>query len=511
MNILEWISIGKVSAERDDLLSKYFYDAGVLKNVINSPSSFLVLGRKGAGKTAVFKYLSENKTEFIENNDILISLSFEDYNWNIHTLLKDKSKAESLAYKQSWKFVMYIECIKAYYNWFENSNISTPKKIKSANKLLEKLFDSPIPSIGKIVGKKLLSLSKLRLPKGGLDLDEGNFDSVTLEGGEVSFDDINKDSSLQSHLSNNIDNVIIQLEDAISDLPLKSPNIFICFDRVDESWDEVSFSASKPVITGLIASSDSISASFNGKLRPIVFLREDIFEVLEINDSNKLREDSGELLHWNKTSLTNLIIRRINYFADLKNVDKIPDIDSLFDKKEMRQRTRPTNYLLKRTMMRPRDFIAYMGKIIKSMKDKTDDPFADEIVVFEKLEAKSIYDAEPIYSEWLLQEILDEWKVQKPIIIDLFNSLRNNGYTNFNKEELFEQLKKVSKNTSVEDINQLIRFLFENSIVGFKLGASKEWRFKCFYPSQGFVESSEYRVHEGLVRALNLRESRDKE
>jgi hypothetical protein len=42
MNILEWISVGKVSAERDDLLSKYFYDNGVLKTVIDSRSSFLV-------------------------------------------------------------------------------------------------------------------------------------------------------------------------------------------------------------------------------------------------------------------------------------------------------------------------------------------------------------------------------------------------------------------------------------------------------------------------------------
>lgn len=42
MNILDWINVGKVSAERDDLLSKYFFDNGVLQSVIDSPSSFLV-------------------------------------------------------------------------------------------------------------------------------------------------------------------------------------------------------------------------------------------------------------------------------------------------------------------------------------------------------------------------------------------------------------------------------------------------------------------------------------
>ena len=50
MSILDWIDFGKVSAERDDNLSSYFYDNGVLGNIINSESGFLVLGRKGAGK-----------------------------------------------------------------------------------------------------------------------------------------------------------------------------------------------------------------------------------------------------------------------------------------------------------------------------------------------------------------------------------------------------------------------------------------------------------------------------
>ncbi|APA65859.1 P-loop ATPase, Sll1717 family [Maribacter sp. 1_2014MBL_MicDiv] len=510
MNILDWIDIGKVSAERDDLLSKYFYDAGVLNSVIQNSDSFLVLGRKGAGKTAVFKYLSENKAEFIPDEDILISLSFEDYNWNIHSLLVDPGKAESLAFKQSWKFVILVECIKAYHKWYEDSNITIPKKLSSTKKLLEKLFDSPIPSIGKIIGKKLLSLSKFSLPKAGLDLENGNFDSAELGGGEVSFEDVKNDDNLQGILTNNIENVITILEDSLFNLDSSCPIIYLCFDRVDESWDEVSYTASKPVITGLISASDTISSQYKNKIRPVVFLREDIFEVLEINDSNKLREDCGELLHWNRTSLNNLILRRLNFYASSKDVNSITDIDGLFDKKEMRQRTRPTNYILKRTMMRPRDFIAYMGKIIRVMKDKQNDPFSDEINEFENLEISAIYDAEPSYSDWLRQEILDEWKVQNPIIKDLFNSLRNNGFTNFTAEELQEQMKSQHPTIRIEQVNDYLRFLFDNSIVGFKLGASKEWRFKCFYPSQGFVVSDEYRVHEGLVRSLNLKETREK-
>jgi hypothetical protein len=493
------------------MLSEYFFDNGVLKGVIDSPSSFLILGRKGAGKTAVFKYLSDCKEKFIEKNDILIPLSFEDYNWNVHALLVDENKAQSLAYKQSWRFVILIECVKAFREWFLAKDQEVPKKLEKANKLLEKIFESPVPSISQLVGRKLLSLSGISLPKGGLDLEDGDLDSINVSGGDISFDDVKKDKTLQQHLSENIENLIRYLDEVLTEIIPGCPKIYICFDRVDEAWDDVSYDSSKRVIAGLVSASDSITAQYKGAIRPIVFLREDIFDVLSINDANKLREDCGALLHWGKSSLSDLMIRRINFYAELGKAELIDDIDSMFDKKEMRQRAKPFNYLLKRTMMRPRDLISIMGRIIQTMKEKAEDPFAEERMTFEKLEAESIYSAEPGYSDWLKQEILDEWSVQKPIITDLFSAIQNNSSTNFTNEDLARELENLNIEANKSEVLSHIRFLFDNSIVGFKLGESNEWRFKCFYPAQGFLDSSEYRVHEGLARALNLRENRDRE
>ncbi|HTB52288.1 MAG TPA: hypothetical protein VK718_05885 [Ferruginibacter sp.] len=509
MNILDWINVGKVSAERDDLLIKYFYDNGVLKGIIDSPSSFLILGRKGAGKTAVFKYLTENREDFITKNDILIPLSFEDYNWNIHSLLVNSDKAESLAYKQSWKFVIIIESVKAIRIWYQQNNKPVPTEIEKANKLLEKLFDSPIPSIYQIIGKKLLSLSSFKLPKAGLDLENGTFDSFDVGGGEISFDQVKSSQSLQQVLSENIENLIDSLEKSLDTLKDSNLRVFICFDRVDEAWDEVSYISSKRVIAGLISACDSLTTQYKGLIRPVVFLREDIFEVLSINDANKLREDCGQLLHWNKTTIQKMILARVNYFAKVKSVASSSELEAIFDKKEMRQRAKPLNYILKRTMMRPRDLISFLGRILDAMREKMNDPFSEEKVIFDVIESESIYSAEPGYSEWLKQEILDEWSVQNPAIVDLLNSIQNNSSTNFSFEELEGELKKVKPNITSTEVLDNLRFLFDNSIIGFKIGESKEWRFKCFYPSQGFISSSEYRIHEGLVRALNLKENRD--
>lgn len=508
MNILDWIDFGKVSAERDDLLSSYFFDNGVLKSVTNSPTSFLVLGRKGAGKTAVFRYLTENPREFLDPDDLLIALSFEDYNWNIHALLTNENKAESMLYKQSWRFIVLIECLKAVSGWYAKKGIAAPKKIAAATKLLEKLFDSPVPSIYQIVGRKLLNLSGLKLPKAGLDLEEGGLDAVSVEGGEVTFEEVKKDQSLRQHLSENIENLIEYLDRALSETSGQWPTTFICFDRVDEAWDEVSYEASRKVIAGLVAACDAINAQYKGRLRPIVFLREDIFDTLSLNDANKLRADCGALLHWNKDNIASLILRRVNYYAKQSSQPVATSLDALFDKTEMRQGARPSRYLLRRTMMRPRDLISLLNLTVATMRDKAEDPFVDEPPTFEKLECESIYNAEPSYSEWLKQEVLEEWKVQRPSIVNLLNALQNHGSTNFTSAALAKELEKLGVKTTSADTLDHLRFLFENSVIGFRLGSSNEWRFKCFYPSQGFVEADEYRVHDGLVRALNLTEAR---
>ncbi|WP_133622990.1 P-loop ATPase, Sll1717 family [Erwinia sp. LJJL01] len=509
-DILSWIEVGKLSAERDDRLSEYFFDNGVLSSVINSPSSFLVLGRKGAGKTALFRHLTTNPSLFLKQDEILVPLSFEDYNWSVHSLLKNELAAESLSYKQSWRFVILIEVIKAYFRHLKEKNINIPKELSKAQEVINKIFNEPLPSISNIIGKKLLSLGKISLPKAGVGFNDDGFESLDLDGGEISFETIKNDEDLKEKLRTNIDYFITYFETVIQSISPMKAKIFICFDRIDEAWDNISVEVSRKVIAGLVTAADSMTPKYKGFIRPIIFLREDIFEVLSINDSNKLREDCGALLHWDKESLVKLLLKRINYYAQQKGIPLINNIDIIFNKDEMRQRLKPINYIIKRSMMRPRDLISLMDKTIRSMKDAKNDPFEESIETSDKLDVDFIYQAEPKYSEWLRQEIIDEWSVQRPEIISLLAAIQNNSLTNFTKERIITEMKKIDDNYNEEKINSQLRFLFEISLIGFKIGQSTIWKYKSFYPAQGFIDSDEYKIHDGLTRALNLKEPRDK-
>jgi hypothetical protein len=54
----------------------------------------------------------------------------------------------------------------------------------------------------------------------------------------------------------------------------------------------------------LIQAAEYYTQKFTGRLRPIVFLREDIFDSIDaINDKNKLKMDCSRTLMWDEETL----------------------------------------------------------------------------------------------------------------------------------------------------------------------------------------------------------------
>lgn len=504
--LIDWIGFGQVSAERDQNLSKYFFENGVLEATCGDPNQFLILGRKGAGKTAVFQHFKNNSPKYIHGSDQIVSLSLNDYSWDIHSLLASEGKAVSLSYTQSWKYIIYLTGIRTL-----NANGINTKPIKKCTKIIEKIYSSPTPSLSEVIGSKLLQLAKFKMPSGSLDLEGEALDAIEMSGGEIEFHQVQSDNSLQSSLNNTIERLSTIFEQALIDTCSQNQRLFVTFDRVDEAWDAESFGSSQKIIAGLVNAAENIQAKFQGTVRPIIFLREDIFNSIEINDKNKLRTDCGKLLAWSKNGLERMILERVNFFAHNNKVAKFDAVADLFDKEQMRQQRKPFDYIMLRSMMRPRDFISFFDKIKSEMIERRDNPFDPEEINEEKLECKSIYNSETLYSEWLIEEISDEWRVQYPLIVDILEAIRNNGSTNLNKDSLFSALSNVRSDIKSDEIGQILRFLFDNSIIGIRIGQSTQWRYKCFFPSQGFVETDFYKVHDGLHKGLNLTEARSKQ
>ncbi|MEI4263606.1 P-loop ATPase, Sll1717 family [Roseovarius sp. D0-M9] len=501
--MIDWIDFGKVSAERDENLSEYFFENGVLQEVVKNRFNFLVLGRKGAGKTAVFQHLSENPEKYLAIDDRLESLSLQDYSWDIHSLLAADGKASSIAYIQSWKYIIYLLAVSK----LAESSKAT-KNLKLASKIIKRVYGSPAPSLGELVGQKIFQLTRLKFPSGSLGLDDATLENISLEGGEISFSEMKSDPKLQSSLNQSIERLTAIFEAALLDYLSVDMRFFVAFDRIDEAWDATSYEESQLIISGLIGACEYINLKFKGSLRPIVFLREDIFETIDLNDKNKLKTDCGELLAWSKSGLIRLILERVNFFARVSSQAEVSKVDELFDRDQMRQQRAPFDHIMLRTMVRPRDFIRFLNLVKQDMLERRDNVFEEEEVNSDRLECQAVYNVEAKYSEWLVDELKDEWRAQFPAIVQLFEAIQSTGATNFTAEDLRSSLLKIGVDCSDVEIKSHLRFLYDNSIIGFRVGKSNQWKFRCFFSSQGFIESDVYKVHDGIHRGLNLTETR---
>ncbi len=155
----------------------------------------------------------------------------QNYSWSVHELLQSPGKAPSLAYIQFWKYVIYLSAIK------ELAKLSDcPKPIKTAHKIINRIYTSPAPSIGELIGSKLIQVTRLKLPTGGFSLDTDNPEGINFEGGEISFADVKDDHSLQARLNVTLERLVDLFEETLSELQAMDTKVFISFDRVDEAF-----------------------------------------------------------------------------------------------------------------------------------------------------------------------------------------------------------------------------------------------------------------------------------
>jgi hypothetical protein len=104
-------SFGASEADTDELLLDCFQDHEAYI-AAKRHKKFLVVGRKGSGKTAIFrKLVSENSS-----NQFCHGHSFSDYPWFHHDRQKKTVVPDSECYRYSWEYVILISLAKLIVN-----------------------------------------------------------------------------------------------------------------------------------------------------------------------------------------------------------------------------------------------------------------------------------------------------------------------------------------------------------------------------------------------------------
>ena len=95
-------TFGDVAAE-DDAVLDYFLATNAVAR-IESDRAFLVLGRKGTGKTAIVRYFTEG-----HGTSLSRPLNLRGYPWNVHSERIDRGASDIEAYVSSWRYLIAVE------------------------------------------------------------------------------------------------------------------------------------------------------------------------------------------------------------------------------------------------------------------------------------------------------------------------------------------------------------------------------------------------------------------
>lgn len=488
-DIKEWLPEFEVSAETDTELQEYFLLTPELDKIINS-KYWLLLGRKGTGKTAIYKYLEKSIPSKVNNYNV-VSLNFKDYPWPAHKLYKESIAGELSAYQKSWRFLFFVKLISRLVEVKEKNSESLSKELRWAKKYIEKIFGNPDPSIMEVLFSKLARIKKLAGP--GFELDE-----TSLNVGEVSFDDVADSKELQNMLRSNAFTLLSYFE-TIFIKNVGDKKFLIILDQLDENWLSGEIDEYSKVLINLINVCRNIGVddTLKKNLKVIPFLRTDIYETLRFNDKNKLYQDSAIVIAWDNDSLDSMFLERVKKYkpADFE-LDLSKKCDCLFEASYVRQGTPPFKYITRRSFFRPRDVIIYFNNIRKKHSPNKTGLYT----------TAELYDAAYEASVSVYNEIIDEWSNQFAEIENLFSVLQTIQVETFTFLEFEHKYKLEFPNASEGDLRRHISFLFDNSIIGQK--KQGRWEYLSSLPNLKMNIEKPFRTHQSLKYRLQLTESR---
>lgn len=392
------VDFGSVAAENDidKGLADYFVNTESYRRV-ESGDKTILLGNRGTGKSAIFKVLATRERD---KGTAVLELSPEDYSYEMmSTVMRPESEgawAKHGAYAAAWKYLLLVSVMK--------EATRKGKKLKSggAAKVYKYLRDH---HAGFQDNPMSLLISYVKRFEG---LKVGKYEAGA------------KARELQRLYG--LEEVTDLLEPLKALLRERPATVFV--DELDRGWD--GSEDAQAFVAGLFQACSWLNG-LSSDLRVYVSLRQELYHSIPAlyEDAQKYR-DVMEIIRWDEASLLELIARRVRYSVDaLSSVDDEYAWKSIFSETLDYRRARSFNYVVDRTLYRPREMILFCGESVGEAIDQ-----GNELVDY-----RDISRAEAIYGRSRIDDIAAEYRFQYPGLGQIFEAFRGRTYT-FGRDEL---------------------------------------------------------------------------
>ena len=488
-------NFGGTDADNDDILLQAFEDHEAYLDII-ALRRHMIIGKKGRGKTAIFKKIITTKA----SDFFAFGHTFSDYPWHYHERQARIGIPDFDKYTHSWKYLILLSAAKIALN----QDQSLPFDTRSMEEMLR--LESFVVDT---YGSRDPDLSQVFTPTKHLKLKPYfELDWRILKAG------ISPEAVPVTELPTIIQEVNAAFERTVLRCLNPENKYYIAFDQLDLGFDRNSPEYANRLIGLLLASRDiNLAAREVGiKLFVVVFLRDDIYDCLHFEDKNKMTENYVSLIEWDtprtQKTLKALMERRFTIVLADK-VDTNIGWNAVFNEdREMPGHQTKYEHMRDRTYLRPRDLIKFSNCALSGYKERAGkDAGADHP---QKLDNVDIHKARIEFSEYFLREIDDEVHKHMPDYGNHLDVLRALGKWQFERKE-FDETFKVQYPAAVLSPADVLEKLYEFSFIGFYRAGGRgfggsEYMFKYREPLTRFdPTSTRYRVHPGLIEVMGLK------
>ncbi|MHA7965016.1 P-loop ATPase, Sll1717 family [Paenibacillus sp. CAU 1782] len=491
MGIIETISdFGAIDAENDDRLFDYFIQSESLKR-IRDEKRRVVIGRKGSGKTAIYKFLSKEA-----KNKLTAALLFRDYPWKVHDRFANDMVSDRETYVNSWDFLIYVELAKLLVEDIDNYGFFQKFKVRKIQKWLKRSW-----------GSVRFNHRETMNPK--------NWDfsfSPSVMGNSLG--SVSRGESAQ-RLGSTLGEINKKLLSNLIPLLQNDRQYILLFDELDLSYDPNDANYLSR-IKGLLLSAYSINSYFqihNDNVKVYIFLRSDIYEILDFQDKNKITDNHVEYLNWDpKDENANLSLKKLAAKRIQENIKQADESFSynwgkIFEPANIGRNQLKWNFISDQTFLRPRDLIKLLNLSLEEAQKRLRlGPGSQDAII-----NRDIHNVRKDYSDYLYSELKDEVGAKYKDFDSYLEVLRDMHKTVFtieNYEASFEVCAvrlKMQENSST-----VLERMYEFSVVGFyKPGGGgyggATYCFRYTDPKIKFnPKASNYKVHPGFKEYLEL-------
>ncbi|MFC5702779.1 P-loop ATPase, Sll1717 family [Cohnella faecalis] len=466
---------GKKEASYRPDFENYFYDHNKIYHKVMQNEKYLVLGRKGTGKSILGEFIkkkAQNDAEWFCN-----LCSYKEFQFHELVNLKN-GDIKPNEYISIWEWVILLELAKLC---LENENLSYSETWQKLNKFVRDNFFTVKLNAMKII--EVTQQNKL----------SGNLFKFGGEHGKT------KKYSVGSYLY-----YLDDLRETVFELLAETDCKYtLIYDELDDKFRNNEIY--KNSIISLIKAVDKINLSMldnriNGKVT--VLLRTDIFYILNDPDLNKIKIDNSITIDWGATiqvdsPLFDLVFTKIKASVpDLKDKSRV-ELFTLFFPEQIR-RIDTEKFLLGRTFFRPRDVVTYLNFIIEKYAQES------------RFKEHAFIELEKDYSTYFFQEVRNELSGHlDDLLIDegtLLLKQYNRGEFKFkNLKEYYEKNKSIYPNIKLEEI---LKTFFEFGLIGNKWkkdGMDRYFYSWAYRDNKAVIDfDKEFAIHVGLRTELSL-------